>query len=111
MSKSEMRDHPEPVSAEDDLSRLRNWEPSDQRRPAMTANQARSLGQQELFDRLEALLVETRGNIAEVARRLGKDRSTVRYHLQRFGMLGDRGAPPSVASPAQNEKTTSHSEP
>lgn len=73
----------------------------------MTANQARSLGQQELFDRLEALLFETRGNIAEVARRLGKDRSTVRYHLQRFGMLGDRGASMPIDAAAQNDETRS----
>lgn len=57
------------------------------RAPAMTADQARLLGQQELFERLEHLVIETRGNIAEIARRLGKDRSTVRYHLRRFGML------------------------
>ena len=58
------------------------------RRPVVTADEARDDGRRELFEQLEALLVETRGNIAEVARRLGKDRSTVRYHLARFGMLG-----------------------
>lgn len=56
----------------------------------MTATQARVMRDRELFDLLERLLFETRGNIAEMARRLGKDRSTVRYHLKRFGMLSDQ---------------------
>jgi len=55
----------------------------------MTAAEARHLRERELFDRLERLLIETRGNIAEMGRRMGKDRSTIRYHLRRFGMLGD----------------------
>ncbi len=63
--------------------------PSAPRKPALTAAEARGLRDQELFERLEALLIETRGNIAEMARRLGRDRSTVRYHLRRFGMLDD----------------------
>lgn len=58
------------------------------REPIMTADEARRLGEQELFDLLERLVIETRGNLAEVARRIGRDRSTVRYHLRRFGMLG-----------------------
>lgn len=65
------------------------------REPLVTMEEARAQGRRELFERLEALLVETRGNVAEMARRLGKDRSTVRYHLRRFGMLGEtrgRGA-------------------
>jgi len=57
--------------------------------PALTATQARIMRDRELFDLLERLLYETRGNIAEMARRMGKDRSTVRYHLKRFGMLDD----------------------
>lgn len=60
------------------------------RTPRMTATQARVMRDRELFDLLERLLFETRGNIAEMARRLGKDRSTVRYHLKRFGMLSDQ---------------------
>lgn len=59
------------------------------REPIMTADEARRLGDQELFDQLERLVIETRGNLAEVARRIGRDRSTVRYHLRRFGMLGE----------------------
>ena len=59
----------------------------------MTAADARQLRDRELFDRLERLLIETRGNIAEMGRRMGKDRSTIRYHLRRFGMLGDAGPP------------------
>ncbi len=56
----------------------------------MTAEEARNLAERERFEELERLLVETRGNIAEMARRLGKDRSTIRYHLSRFGMLRRR---------------------
>jgi two-component system response regulator MtrA len=58
--------------------------------PALTARQARNLRDRELSETLQRLLYETRGNIAEMARRIGKDRSTVRYHLKRFGMLEDR---------------------
>ena len=58
----------------------------------MTAAEAREIGRRELCLQLESLLVETRGNIAEIGRRIGKDRSTVRYHLRRFGMLGEGGS-------------------
>jgi DNA-binding NtrC family response regulator len=54
---------------------------------AMTANDARLLAQQELRDELQKHLIDCRGNIAEMARRMGKDRSTIRYHLRRLGML------------------------
>ena len=60
------------------------------RRPAITAAEARRLREHELFERLERLLIETRGNIAEIGRRMGRDRSTIRYHLRRFGMLDER---------------------
>ena len=53
----------------------------------LTAAEARSLAKRELRDELQRLLVECRGNIAEMARRMGKDRSTIRYHLSRLGML------------------------
>ena len=53
----------------------------------MTAAEARSIAQQELRAQLQELLVDCRGNIAEMARRMGKDRSTIRYHLRRLGML------------------------
>ena len=58
----------------------------------ITATEAREIGRRELCLQLESLLVETRGNIAEIGRRIGKDRSTVRYHLRRFGMLGEGGS-------------------
>ena len=64
----------------------------------MTAAEAREIGQRELCLELEKLLVETRGNIAEIGRRIGKDRSTVRYHLRRFGMLGEGGDATSSSS-------------
>jgi DNA-binding NtrC family response regulator len=53
----------------------------------MTAAEARSLAQQELREELQKQLIDCRGNIAEIARRMGRDRSTIRYHLQRMGML------------------------
>jgi transposase-like protein len=45
--------------------------------------------------------VECSGNISEIARRMGRDRSTVRYHLRRFGLLEpDRSRPRrSAAAP------------
>jgi DNA-binding NtrC family response regulator len=52
-----------------------------------TAAEARSLAQQELREELQKHLFECRGNVSEMARRMGKDRSTIRYHLRRFGML------------------------
>ena len=55
----------------------------------MTARRARSLAREELRSELERLLVECRGNIAEMARRMGRDRSTIRYHLHQLGMLGE----------------------
>ena len=58
----------------------------------ITATEAREIGRRELCLQLERLLLETRGNIAEIGRRIGKDRSTVRYHLRRFGMLGEGGS-------------------
>ncbi|GEM_PF-6350870 len=62
-------------------------------RPTITAERARQLAKRDFARRLEGLLLETGGNVAEVARRLGKDRSTVRYHLRRLGMLGAGDAP------------------
>jgi DNA-binding response OmpR family regulator len=53
----------------------------------LTAAQVRRLARSELAAELERQLVECRGNLAEMARRMGKDRSTIRYHLRRFGML------------------------
>lgn len=55
----------------------------------MTAGRARSLAREELRGELERLLVECRGNVAEMARRMGRDRSTIRYHLRQLGMLGE----------------------
>jgi len=53
----------------------------------LTAAHVRRAVRSELRAELERLLVECRGNLAEMARRMGRDRSTVRYHLRRFGML------------------------
>lgn len=56
-------------------------------RPRLTAAHVRRVARLELQSELARLLVECRGNLAEIARRMGKDRSTIRYHLRRFGML------------------------
>ena len=68
-------------------------QPPMPRRPTITVEYARQLAKRDFARRLEGLLLETGGNVAEVARRLGKDRSTVRYHLRRLGMLGAGDAP------------------
>lgn len=57
---------------------------------AITATEVRLQAKLELQRELQSLLVECRGNIAEVARRMGKDRSTIRYHLRRLGMLNEQ---------------------
>lgn len=61
--------------------------------PLLTAAHVRRIARSELRAELARLLVECRGNLAEMARRMGKDRSTVRYHLRRFGMLVEERAP------------------
>jgi len=62
---------------------------------SITATDVRWQAKQELRGELQRLLVECRGNIAEMARRMGKDRSTIRYHLRRLGMLDGGLASPS----------------
>jgi DNA-binding NtrC family response regulator len=57
-----------------------------------TAEEARALAQRELRSRLQRLVVECRGNTAEIARRMKRDRSTVRYHLRRMDLLGKTSA-------------------
>ncbi|MBK7948994.1 MAG: hypothetical protein IPK00_09665 [Deltaproteobacteria bacterium] len=70
----------------------------------ITAAQVRSIARSELEAELERLLVDCRGNLAEMARRMGKDRSTIRYHLRRFGMLAeDRSPRPEQAAHAAGE--------
>jgi DNA-binding NtrC family response regulator len=65
----------------------RVFERRGKRDRAMTAHEARALARLELREALQRHLIECRGNIAEIARRMGKDRSTIRYHLRRHGML------------------------
>jgi DNA-binding NtrC family response regulator len=62
----------------------------------VTAEEARALGQRELRSLLQRLVVECRGNIAEIARRMDRDRSTIRYHLRRMGLLGRARDPQSA---------------
>jgi len=52
-----------------------------------TAEDARARARSDLRRELQRLVVECHGNIAEMARRMGRDRSTVRYHLRRLGLL------------------------
>lgn len=87
-----------------DSSRIETEAPKKQ---LITATEAREIGRRELCFQLERLLVETRGNIAEIGRRIGKDRSTVRYHLRRFGMLGEggSGAPRSIGAGGTSTST------
>lgn len=67
----------------------------------ITAAEVRSIARSELEAELERQLVDCRGNLAEMARRMGKDRSTIRYHLRRFGMLAeDRSSRPEQAARA-----------
>lgn len=66
--------------------------PPHSSRKRLTAAHVRSVARSELQAELERLLVECRGNLAEIGRRMGKDRSTIRYHLRRFGMLVDEGS-------------------
>ncbi len=73
---------------------------------AMTAMEARKRAQQEFRRVLQTNLVECRGNVAEMARRMGKDRSTIRYHLCRFGMLGE-----NVGTSARSEWDVAFEEP
>lgn len=63
----------------------------DQQDMPCTAEEARARVQRELQTELQRLVVECRGNIAEMARRMGRDRSTVRYHLRRLGLLAAEG--------------------
>jgi DNA-binding NtrC family response regulator len=48
---------------------------------------ARERRNRELARHLEQLVVECNGNVAHIARRLGRDRSTVIYHLKKFGLF------------------------
>lgn len=57
----------------------------------MTADRVRQAVRLALRSELQRQLVACRGNLAEIARRMGKDRSTIRYHLRRFGMLVEEG--------------------
>lgn len=59
--------------------------------PRVTAAAVRRNARSELEAELARQLVDCRGNLAEVARRMGRDRSTIRYHLRRFGMLTENG--------------------
>ena len=53
----------------------------------VTAEDARALADRDLRSTLQRLIVECRGNTAEIARRMKRDRSTVRYHLRRLDLL------------------------
>lgn len=68
---------------------------------ALTAAGARLLARRELREELQKQLLDCRGNIAEMARRMGKDRSTIRYHLHRQGMLELNAGEPTCSPQAR----------
>ena len=54
----------------------------------LSAQAARERRGEDLRRWLEVMVAESGGNVSEIARRWGKDRSTVRYHLRRLGLWG-----------------------
>lgn len=52
----------------------------------LSAQAARERRGEDLRRWLESMVAECGGNVSEIARRWGKDRSTVRYHLRRLGL-------------------------
>jgi DNA-binding NtrC family response regulator len=54
---------------------------------------ARERRREEFRTHLETLVRECHGNISQIAERLHKDRSTVTYHLKRFGLFEPRRNP------------------
>jgi DNA-binding NtrC family response regulator len=59
----------------------------------VSPDQARERHKLQFRHELEHLVSECGGNIAEIARRLDRDRSTVRYHLRRFGLIAPSSSP------------------
>jgi DNA-binding NtrC family response regulator len=55
--------------------------------PVRDLDSARERRSRELAQHLEQLLIECNGNVAQIARRLGRDRSTVIYHLKKLGLF------------------------
>jgi DNA-binding NtrC family response regulator len=66
----------------------------------VTAVEVRRAALRERRDDLQRLLIECRGNIAEMARRMGRDRSTIRYHLRRMGLLVSARCDPTAQTPS-----------
>jgi DNA-binding NtrC family response regulator len=60
--------------------------PLEEVSPPLSAQAARERRGEDLRRWLEAMVAESGGNVSEIARRWGKDRSTVRYHLRRLGL-------------------------
>jgi len=75
---------------------------------ALTTEEARALNESELRCVLQRLVVECRGNIAEIARRMNRDRSTVRYHLRRMGMLDGRSVQVSGRGSSDADSAAMH---
>jgi DNA-binding NtrC family response regulator len=83
------------------LGRLR------QESAGMTVAEARSLAQQKFREELQRQLTDCNGNVAEMARRMGKDRSTIRYHLRRLGMLDVKSSRPIRKTPSSQHRRLS----
>jgi DNA-binding NtrC family response regulator len=62
--------------------------PIEESAPPLSAQAARERRSEDLRRWLQAMVAESGGNVSEIARRWGKDRSTVRYHLRRLGLWG-----------------------
>jgi DNA-binding NtrC family response regulator len=60
--------------------------PIEEGKSPISAQAARERRGDDLRRWLEAMVAESGGNVSEIARRWGKDRSTVRYHLRRLGL-------------------------
>jgi CheY-like chemotaxis protein len=69
-----------------------------------TVAEARSLAQQKFREELQRQLLACDGNVAEMGRRMGKDRSTIRYHLRRQGMLELKSSRPIHATPSSQHR-------
>jgi DNA-binding NtrC family response regulator len=69
------------------LSESRSEADGEQQATLVSPDKARERHKLQFRHHLEQLVSECGGNIAEIARRLDRDRSTVRYHLRRFGLI------------------------
>jgi DNA-binding NtrC family response regulator len=70
----------------------------------LTVAEARSFAQQKFREELQKQLSDCGGNVAEMARRMGKDRSTIRYHLRRLDMLDQKTSKSARVRPPNDHR-------